>query len=82
MDLSEEDRRAVLGEAITPPLYYKMGDYEYNTQSKERILSGINRLDELIKGFELGCITIWTGIGDNVPCQSLCFEILVPYAVR
>lgn len=43
------------------PLYYKFSDYEYNTNCKERILSGIENLDYMIKGFELGCITIWTG---------------------
>ena len=43
------------------PLYYKFSDYEYNTNSKERVLSGIEQLDYMIKGFELGCITIWTG---------------------
>ena len=49
------------GKALQPPLYYKFSDYKYNTSSKERVLSGIEDLDYLIKGFELGCITIWTG---------------------
>lgn len=44
-----------------PPLYYKFNDYEYRTESKERVLSGIDELDYLTNGFELGCITIWTG---------------------
>ena len=48
-------------ESNQKPLYYKFSDYEYNTNSKERILSGIEHLDYMIKGFELGCITIWTG---------------------
>ena len=50
-----------LMESNQKPLYYKFSDYEYNTNSKERILSGIENLDYMIKGFELGCITIWTG---------------------
>jgi len=49
------------GKQPQPPLYYKFGDYKYNTDSKERVLSGIYDLDYLTKGFELGCITIWTG---------------------
>lgn len=49
------------GKTLEPPLYYKFGDYKYNTNSKERVLSGIYDLDYLTKGFELGCVTIWTG---------------------
>lgn len=61
-DLTKEQQAELLGKAPNPPLYYKFGDYKYNTNSKERVLSGINRLDELTKGFEMGCITIWTGL--------------------
>lgn len=61
-DLTQEEQAKLLGKPTTPPLYYKFGDYKYNTNSKERVLSGINRLDELTKGFEMGCITIWTGL--------------------
>ena len=61
-ELTKEQQTKLLGRPPMPPLYYKFGDYEYKTTSKERILSGINRLDELIKGFEMGCITIWTGL--------------------
>ena len=43
-------------------LYYKFNEFEYKTSSKERVLSGIEELDWLTKGFELGCITIWTGL--------------------
>ena len=28
---------------------------------KPRILSGIKKLDYMLKGFELGCITLWSG---------------------
>lgn len=41
--------------------YYRMDDYSYKTESKERVLSNIIELDNCTKGFELGCITIWTG---------------------
>ena len=61
-ELTKEQQTELLGKTPTPPLYYKFSDYEYKTTSKERVLSGINRLDELIKGFEMGCITIWTGL--------------------
>ena len=61
-DLTQEEQAKLLGKKPEPPLYYKFGDYKYNTNSKERVLSGINRLDELTKGFEMGCITIWTGL--------------------
>lgn len=59
--LSEADKASLLGKKPITPLYYKFGDYEYNTNSRERVLSNIEKLDYLIKGFELGCITIWTG---------------------
>lgn len=42
--------------------YYKFSDFEYNVKGKERILSNIAQLDYMIKGFELGCVTIWTGV--------------------
>ena len=61
-DVTQEEKAELLGKKPTPPLYYKFGDYKYNTNSKERVLSGIDRLDELTKGFEMGCITIWTGL--------------------
>lgn len=61
MELTNEEQEKILGKPTIPPLYYKFGDYEYNAEPKERVLSGIYDLDYLIKGFELGCITIWTG---------------------
>lgn len=61
-ELTKEQQEGLLGRKTIPPLYYKFGDYSYNTSSKQRVLSGINRLDELTKGFEMGCITIWTGL--------------------
>ena len=61
-ELTKEQQTELLGKNPVPPLNYKFGDYEYKTTSKERVLSGIDRLDELIKGFEMGCITIWTGL--------------------
>ena len=60
-ELTKEQQVELNGKPLQTPLYYKFGDYKYNTNSKERILSGIYDLDYLTKGFELGCVTIWTG---------------------
>ena len=59
--MTENDKAELLGKKPLPPLYYKFSDYKYSTESKERILSGLDELDYLTNGFELGCITIWTG---------------------
>lgn len=42
-------------------LFYRLDDYKYMDTTKERVLSGIRELDYNTKGFEMGCITIWTG---------------------
>lgn len=42
-------------------LYYRLDDYKYIDTTKNRVLSGIRELDFNTKGFEMGCITIWTG---------------------
>ena len=55
-ELTKEQQEELLGKAPKPSLYYKFGDYKYNTDSKERVLSGIERLDELTKGFEMGVL--------------------------
>lgn len=60
-ELTNEDKKELLGREPIEPLYYRFGDIKYNTNSKERVLSKIEELDYLTKGFELGCITIWTG---------------------
>lgn len=63
--LTEKERAELLNknpEDTTPSLYYKFSAYKYNTESKPRVLSGIEELDYLTKGFEMGCITIWTGL--------------------
>lgn len=60
-NLTKQEQTELLGKEPTEPLYYMFGEYQYNTNSKERVLSGIRELDYLINGFELGCITIWTG---------------------
>lgn len=59
--MNDKDKEELLGKPLVPPLYYKLNDYEYNNKGKERVLSGINELDYLTGGFEMGCITIWTG---------------------
>lgn len=43
------------------PLFYRLDDYKYNTTPKDRVLSKIRELDYDTKGFEMGCVTIWTG---------------------
>jgi len=42
-------------------LFYRLDDYKYIDTPKSRVLSGIRELDYNTKGFEMGCITIWTG---------------------
>lgn len=42
-------------------LFYRLDDYKYIDTTKDRVLSGIRELDYNTKGFEMGCITIWTG---------------------
>lgn len=59
-NLSDNEIAELLGKKPTK-LFYKFSDFEYNNQSKPRILSGIKRLDYMLKGFELGCITLWSG---------------------
>ena len=59
--LSNEEKKEIL-QAEPTNLYYKFSDYEYNTNLKPRILSGLKRLDYMLKGFELGCITLWSGV--------------------
>ncbi len=44
------------------PLYYRLDDYKYTITCKDRVLSKIRQLDYNTKGFEMGCITIWTGL--------------------
>lgn len=50
---------------VPEQFYYRFKDFKYNTNGKERVLSGIKELDYLTSGFELGCITIWTGLTNS-----------------
>lgn len=59
--MTEEEKTKILGKPATPELYYRLDDYKYSDVPKDRVLSGINDLDYCTKGFEMGCITIWTG---------------------
>ncbi|MCI8272885.1 MAG: AAA family ATPase [Clostridia bacterium] len=59
--MTDEEKRSILGKSIVPNLYYRLDDYKYVDTSKDRVLSGIRELDYNTKGFEMGCITIWTG---------------------
>lgn len=45
--------------------YNEITDYRYRIESKERVLSNIRWLDYLTNGFEMGCITIWTGLTNS-----------------
>lgn len=62
--LGYEEQAKTLGKEPTK-LYYKFGDYKYKDTPKERVLSGIRDLDLHTSGFELGCITIWTGLTNS-----------------
>ena len=44
-----------------PKPYFSFSEFTYRDTPKQRVLSGINQLDYLLKGFEMGCITLWTG---------------------
>lgn len=59
--MTEDEKAKVLGKKPIAELFYRLDDYKYSTIPKSRILSGIRELDYDIKGFEMGCITIWTG---------------------
>ena len=59
--MTDDEKRKILGKEVIPTLYYRLDDYKYSNTSKDRVLSGIRELDYNTKGFEMGCITIWTG---------------------
>lgn len=59
--MTEEEKSKILGKQAIPELFYRLDDYTYSNTPKDRILSGIRELDYDTKGFEMGCITIWTG---------------------
>lgn len=59
--MTEEEKSKILGKQVTPELFYRLDDYTYSNTPKDRVLSGIRELDYDTKGFEMGCITIWTG---------------------
>lgn len=58
--MTDEEKMKILGKQPTE-MYYRLDDYKYTTIPKDRVLSGIEDLDYCTKGFEMGCITIWTG---------------------
>ena len=59
--MTDEELNKIMGQKPTPKYYYRLDDFQYTNEPKERVLSGIRDLDFLTNGFELGCITIWTG---------------------
>lgn len=46
-------------------VYYEFKEVQVSDKPKTKILSGFPSLDRLTKGFELGCVTIWTGITNS-----------------
>lgn len=44
-----------------PKPYLSFSEFTYRDTPKKRVLSGFRELDYLIKGFEMGCVTLWTG---------------------
>ena len=60
--MTENERKAILGKTEVKEMYYRLDDIKYTTVSKARTLSGIEDLDYNTSGFEMGCITIWTGL--------------------
>lgn len=63
-NLNDDELTNILGKPPTK-LFYKFNDFEYKTVSKPRILSGLKKLDYMLKGFELGCITLWSGLTNS-----------------
>ena len=59
--MTEDEKAKILGKKPTPALFYRLDEYRYSDIPKSRVLSGIRELDYDIKGFEMGCITIWAG---------------------
>ena len=60
--MTDDERVKILGKTEVKELYYRLDDVKYNNTSKSRVLSGIEDLDYNISGFEMGLITIWTGL--------------------
>lgn len=50
-------------------------DFEYQTKAKKRVLSKFSSLDYLTKGFEMGCVTVWTGVS-NVGKTTLLTAVI------
>lgn len=49
--------------------------FEYQTKAKKRVLSKFPTLDRLTKGFEMGCVTVWTGVS-NVGKTTLLTAVI------
>lgn len=60
--MTDDERIKILGKTEVKELYYRLDDVKYNNTSKSRVLSGIEDLDYNTSGFEMGLITIWTGL--------------------
>lgn len=55
--------------------YDDIVDFEYQTKAKKRVLSKFSSLDYLTKGFEMGCVTVWTGVS-NVGKTTLLTAVI------
>lgn len=55
--------------------YDDIVDFEYQTKAKKRVLSKFPSLDYLTKGFEMGCVTVWTGVS-NVGKTTLLTAVI------
>ena len=60
--MTDDERVKILGKTEVKELYYRLDDVKYTNTSKSRVLSGIEDLDYNTSGFEMGLITIWTGL--------------------
>lgn len=72
---SDEGRFTNMANGQIENAYDGITDFEYRTHAKKRILSGFPLLDKLTKGFEVGCVTVWTGVS-NVGKTTLLTAII------
>jgi replicative DNA helicase len=74
-ETSDEGRITNMANGQIENAYDGITDFEYRTHAKKRILSGFPLLDKLTKGFEVGCVTVWTGVS-NVGKTTLLTAIM------
>lgn len=52
--MTEEEKTKILGKPVTPELYYRLDDYKYLDNPKDRVLSRYTRIGLLYKGIRNG----------------------------